>query len=250
MHKRYHAQRKHIIQSLDSLLYQLHTLSFFLSPAFWALICRLLSQLQCSKSRDLDASLRFLFISILFLNLPTLWNHATITAGEGRAVVLDFIGLSYAPSKLQLFALDVFIIFLQFIFTTIVYETSVAHAETDADTPNALLSDSLATPSEIPLSLDVQGASDSKQFGKTPEYIFDLTLSTIIARLRNSASRPQVASSDAFLPLPNTTPWPLPAGMRMLMRASAQIRQDAAEAEADMIGNRRERRIPGSLVRE
>lgn len=112
MHRRHHAQRQHIIHSvrflinfsspsltnlykLDTTLYQLHTLSFFLSPSLWGYLCRIFAQFQCSKPRDLDAtrSLRFFFVIVFTLNLPSLWLHAFHRAGEGRSIILDFIGM-------------------------------------------------------------------------------------------------------------------------------------------------------------
>jgi len=41
---------------LDTLLFQLHTLSFFLSPSLLGFISRPVSQFQCSKPRDIDPS--------------------------------------------------------------------------------------------------------------------------------------------------------------------------------------------------
>lgn len=95
MHRRHHAQRQHIIHSLDTTLYQLHTLSFFLSPSLWSYLCRIFAQFQCSKPRDLDAtrSLRFFFVIVFTLNLPSLWLHALHRPGEGRSIILDFIGM-------------------------------------------------------------------------------------------------------------------------------------------------------------
>ncbi len=72
MPTRYHAQRLHIVSSvsriplslafflvllrskLDTLLYQLHALSFFLSPSIWALFCRYFMQQQCVRPREFD----------------------------------------------------------------------------------------------------------------------------------------------------------------------------------------------------
>lgn len=112
MHKRFHAQRQHIVHSvrtqelqhdsqlkkilqLDTLLYQLHTLSFFLSPSIWIYIVRILSQFQYSKPRELDPSrsLRFFYSMVLLFNLPSLWKHFTRGEAGGRVIILDFIGM-------------------------------------------------------------------------------------------------------------------------------------------------------------
>ena len=54
--------------------------------------------------------------------------------------------------------------------------------------------------------------------------IVDFRFTAIMRHFRHPPSPPRSASVDPVLPLPNTTPWPLPAGMRMLIRASRQIR--------------------------
>jgi hypothetical protein len=54
---------------------------------------------------------------------------------------------------------------------------------------------------------------------------------------------------DPVLPLPNTTPWPLPAGMRMLMRASRQIRDvgGAGAPTGPPVNGSREIMVPGAI---
>ena len=112
MPKRYYVQRQHIIHSvrlfsfsrhtqltliiqIDTLLYQLHTLSFFLAPSIWIYVFRMVSQFQCSKPRELDSSrsLRFFFTTALFLNLPSLWSHSSHGPSEGKVIILDFVGM-------------------------------------------------------------------------------------------------------------------------------------------------------------
>jgi len=155
---------------------------------------------------------------------------------EGRAIVLDFIGLAYVPTSLQLLSLDLLIIFLQLVLTTIAYETSLLQSNMNADTPDMLLPDSFTTspmnllsihtapenPQEgMPLLLE---SGKETSFNASP-YIVDLRLRPILLRLRDpppSIARTQ--NSNSYLPLPNTSPWPLPSGMRMLMRARAQMR--------------------------
>src|SRR5258708_18009165 len=118
-----------ILSKLDILLYQLHALSFFLSPSLFLSFCRLVAQFICSKPRELDAerALRFFYAVCLLLNLPSICIHSFRGVVEGRAIILDFIGmcmlflfplagireimvpLAYSPSKFQLCCLDLFI---------------------------------------------------------------------------------------------------------------------------------------------
>ncbi|KAF8893816.1 hypothetical protein BD779DRAFT_1503530 [Infundibulicybe gibba] len=226
MHKRHHAQRRHIVHSLDGLLYQLHTISFFLSPSVWTFILRLISQFQCSKPRELDSTrpLRFFFAMVLLLNIPTIWNHAIDGAVEGRGVVLDFVGLAHIPSRVQLLSLDIFIILLQLVLTTIAYETSLFDTNSDSNIQEILPSAyTTPTPPHV---------AKSNPLETSPEYVIDLQFSQVLARLRKPAPATRPDTTEAQLPLPNTTPWPLPASMRMLMRGD---------------GDGSEGRIPGAM---
>ncbi|TFK44763.1 hypothetical protein BDQ12DRAFT_673535 [Crucibulum laeve] len=268
MHKRHYAQRQHIIHSLNALCYQLHALSFFLSPSVWSLALRIISQLQCAKPRDIDAtrSLRFFYAMLLLFNGPTLWNHATQGAAEGRAIVLDFVGMAYVPSKAQLIVLDLLIVFLQLLLTTIAYETSVWYTSS-ASAEDTLLPDTISPlPSSLPSpitssppptptnsSMRDEESNTTKMGSRTgvPQYVLDLRLRPIIARLRSPVPPPPSANSDSLLPLPNTTSWPLPAGMRMLMRGAGGRTREAGSATVAGVASaertERERPIPGAM---
>jgi len=221
---RYDGQRKHIIHSLSTLLYQLHTLSFLLSPSVWIFLGRVISHFHFSGPRDLDPtrSLRFWYILIIIVNSGALWNHAKEGAAQGRAVVLDFVGMSYEPSRGHLLALDLSIVFLSMVLTTIAYETSYA-AEMPPDTPDPLL-----PPSTTPASPLPTGAHEEI---KSP-YVIDLRLSTMMERLRHPPPPPppRNTSGNDFLPMPNTTSWRLSSGLQMLLRARQQQRQRARGA--------------------
>jgi len=266
MHKRFHVQRLHVIHSLDAVLYQLHTLSFFLSPSIWLYICRLISQFHCSKPRELDStrSLRFFYAMLFFLNLPNLWNHTVHGAVEGRAIILDFIGMAFVPSKLQLLLVDMFIIILQLLLITISYETSVYYTSEEAEQQDILLPDLpttftiplfhpwLESPSDSPL-LSPMLPADSKLPPNTHDLplIIDLRFTSIIAHLRHPPPPPpppRASDSDPILPLPNTTSWPLP-GMRILMRARQMrdAREGGNRRSSTIRGATTERRIPGAM---
>lgn len=86
-------RRQHLIGSLDTLLYQLHALSFFLAPALLPLLARIAAQAHCRPRPDDTHSLRFFLAIVLVLNLPSLWYHAIRAPHDDRAVILDFVGL-------------------------------------------------------------------------------------------------------------------------------------------------------------
>ncbi|KIM75461.1 hypothetical protein PILCRDRAFT_35882, partial [Piloderma croceum F 1598] len=230
MHKRHHAQRQHIIHSLDTLLFQLHTLSFFLSPSLLGFISRLFSQFQCSKPRDIDPSrsLRFWYFVLVFFNFGCIWTHAIEGVSEGRAVVLDFVGQAYKPSKIHLLLLDALILFLQMLLTTIAYETSLfskISSNTSLTPPiPALPSPFPDSAPPTPLADDPSKSSLPPPISESP-YIIDLRLSHVLDRLRNPAPIVSDPSPDELLPFPNTTPWPIPTSLRMLIRARAEVRR-------------------------
>ncbi|KAI5116753.1 hypothetical protein M0805_008366 [Coniferiporia weirii] len=209
-HVRYHAQRKHIVHSLDSLLYQLHTLSFLLAPSLLIFLSRCATQFQFARARELDGrrSLAFWFFLVALVNAGGVWAHAA-TGGEGgggagggpgaRAVVLDFVGMGHTPSKLQLLLLDATIIFLQALLTTIAYETSLALA-LPADVPDPLLP---ASPSPLPspgadADADADSDSESAPFLSASPPLSSPSTAYPPAPLRKAALR--AFSSSARLP--------------------------------------------------
>ncbi|KAJ7178496.1 hypothetical protein C8R43DRAFT_973531 [Mycena crocata] len=238
--KRLNAQRQHIIQSLDILLYQLHVFAFFLSPSISTLILRLLSQSQCSKPREFDAawSLRIFFGLLVFLQVIPIYSHATSGSSEGKTVILDFIGMAHAPSKFRLLSIDILIVFLQMVLATICYETSLAKDNENAsDTLLPIPSPSTSTTPDRTKSFPPQSSTS---------YVVDLRLSTVIARLRNPLPPRNLSNSNLDgLPLPNTTPWPLPAmGLRMLLGVPPGRPPTGRDANEPGEGNAR---IPGAL---
>ncbi|TFK54419.1 hypothetical protein OE88DRAFT_1192176 [Heliocybe sulcata] len=265
---RHYAQRQHIIQSLDTLLYQLFTLSFFLSPTVWPLICRTATQFQFSRPRELDPkrSLRFWFFLVLLFNAGSIWSHAAEGAVVGRTVVLDFVGMAHVPTKLQLLLLDFLIVLLQMALTTIAYETSYNMASSD-DTPDLLLPETSDSSSYtlLPAAEDPSGIpgpstssileSDTTECNaKPPEpdaspYIIDLRLSAIVDRIRHPAPPPPEPENG--LPLPNVTPATL-ARLPESLQRMARIRRAARAARRGQ-GNNVERagetpgRVPGGL---
>ncbi|TBU31564.1 hypothetical protein BD309DRAFT_886759 [Dichomitus squalens] len=270
-----HAQRKHIIHSLSSLLYQLHTVSFLLSPRLWPLLCRIATQFQFSRPRDIDSqrSLRFWFILVVLVNLQSFYNHIFKGPAEGRSIILDFVGLAHKPSKVFLLSLDSLIVFLEFILIIIAYETSFVLAS-PPDTSDPLLPHPIPPSSALSLTL---GDPDTKPLDSTsaayndePEYIVDIRLGPLLRRLRNPPTPPppqQNNPSDELLPLPNTTSFQLSQSLNMLARARARMRERAARAadnqrtdqsagESDRTRERQsgepreERTVPGGLREE
>ncbi|KAI0368269.1 hypothetical protein BV20DRAFT_998803 [Pilatotrama ljubarskyi] len=250
-----YAQRKHIIRSLNSLLYQLFTISFLLSPRLWSYFCRLLVQIQFVRPREIDAqrSLRFWFICILGNNAPALYNHIVKSPATGRSIILDFVGNDGEPTRALLLFLDFIIIFLQVIITTIAFETSLAR-DLPPDTPDPLQPEPIPSTPISPLPLDGANAkpTDSTLHEEETEYIIDLRLRTILQRLRHPPPVPPpqpTRLSDDLLPLPNTTAFQLSQSIRTLARATARGRERAGAArsgESGQNGSRRGQRARGS----
>ncbi|KAG7098619.1 hypothetical protein E1B28_000541 [Marasmius oreades] len=243
MSNRYHAQRKHILNSLDSILLQLHCLSFFQSPSIIHLLLRIICQIIC---RELIPPLPLGgFLGVLVaLNGPSIWTHAIYGAHEGRAIILDFVGLGYVPTKLQLLSLDLLILFLQFILTIVSFEIcNFGEKREDNSTNNTPLP-------PWPLSGETMslGASLSSQKGSVfPDdslhYVLDIRLSSTLTRLRSVPSTARNhQNQNSLLPLPNTTSWTVPTEMTRFMR-SGSVRSPAGGTA----GGRESNNVPGSL---
>ncbi|KZT11042.1 uncharacterized protein LAESUDRAFT_721462 [Laetiporus sulphureus 93-53] len=221
----YDGQRKHVIHSLASLLYQLHTLSFLLSPSIWLYVARVTTQWQFSRPRSLDPSrsLRVWFLLSVLFNLGALWDHAKEGAAQGRSIILDFVGMSHLPSKLHLLSLDFLIIFLQMLLTVIAYETSLA-ADMPSNTPDPLL----------PTPITATHRSSEETLKTDSPYIIDLRFPLVIDRLRNPPPppAPRERSLEEVLPLPNTTPWRLSSRLQELVRMGQGVIEHGREGEA------------------
>lgn len=257
---------------LDSLLYQLHTLSFLLSPSIWFFLCRTLSQFQFGRPRDIDPdrSPRFWCALSLMVNAGSVYWHAKEGPAEGRSIILDFVGMgmfymilsssehidmfisAHVPSRAQLLLLDFTIIFLQILLVIISFETSLAAAMPE-DTPDPLLPD----PSPDTSASSDEPSKNSNTASLESPYVLDLRLSLILDRLRHAPPPPPGQESSAdLLPLPNTTSM---THLRRLLLVRAELRERTRAQEADTRrrGDERQtesddadegqRRVPGGM---
>ena len=162
--------------------------------------------------------------------------------------------LGFTPTKLYLLTLDLIIIFLNMLLTTIAYETSLQSAM-PSGTPDPLLPIPPQSPPASPL-LSNENNDKSESLSTRPPYVLDLHLSHMIYRLRSAAPPPpeRELPTESLLPLPNTTPWQLTNTLRFLMRTRARTRQrPRADSETrrgqdgDAAEARDRRTIPGGL---
>ncbi|KAJ3896867.1 hypothetical protein GG344DRAFT_71826 [Lentinula edodes] len=239
---------------------------------------RLSAQLVCATTRELSPtmSLGSFFFFPLFSNSFSVWNHATVGPTEGRAVVLDFVGLgvfsfmamshpnsypeplAYAPTKFQLLFVDFSIIFMQVLLTIISFEMHTSDSST-ADSNDYLLPapTSPIPPPLLPASISLETTFANQKAFETPnnepQYILDIRLSSIFARLRNTPAMSRTSNSqDTLIPFPNTTSWPIP--ITMLMRTAGRRRQMATERATapsrDTGEDRDNRTVPGGMNTE
>ena len=141
---------------------------------------------------------------------------------------------AYKPSKTHLLLLDAIILFLQMLLTTIAYEVSLfSKSPSDISlTPQIpMLSSPFPSPSpdleSQTLPMDDPSKSSLPPLIIDSPYIIDLRLAHVFDRLRNPAPSVSDSNLNNLLPFPNTTPWPLPASLRMLIRARAEVRRRA-----------------------
>ncbi|KAI0300985.1 hypothetical protein B0F90DRAFT_1810222 [Multifurca ochricompacta] len=244
MHIRYATQRQHIVDSLDTLLYQLHVLSFFLAPSIITLFARAAGQFQLSHPREFGPrrTLRFRFLLIAIFNSTGIWNHIFTRAQDGRSVVLDFVGMASTPSRTQLLLLDLLIITLSVIVTTIAYEAAYARAVTKA----AIRATLDLTPSTSHTYTDPLVPAVNE--GDT-DLVLDLRATLLLGHIRQPP-----------LPPPEDTPLPNGAavveGLRVLLQAqrALRVRQEARQipstgddGDDDAQTRERDRRVPGGI---
>jgi hypothetical protein len=237
-------------------LYQFHTISFLLSPTLLPYLSRCIGQFQLARPKDFypKKTLRFWYFMVVFFNFPSIWDHALFGAAKGPSLILDFVGLrkmqfvftgslliliaAYRPSRLHVLLLDFAIVMFSLVFVTISHEHSLPTSNTSQATAGIL---GRHEPHE---------ENDPFKAEASP-YIIDLSLASIIDRIRNPTP-PQTAESgqEEILPLPNTVPTELRNSLRMLMRA----REDIAAARGDNNGeqrrtdpSRRSRVVPGAI---
>lgn len=133
----------------------------------------------------------------------------------------------------------------------------------EAEDPEDILLPSTPVPSTLSIPLfqsSLDASSDSVPFSpslpsKTMSptnavpNVVDFRFTAIMKHFRHPPPPSRSAVVDPVLPLPNTTPWPLPAGMRMLMRASRQIRDvgGAGAPTGPPVDGGREVTVPGAI---
>ncbi|KAG0707318.1 hypothetical protein DFH29DRAFT_23803 [Suillus ampliporus] len=249
MHKRHDAQRQHIIDSFHDLLFYLHAVSFFLAPSLVPLVFRaVFCQFLCYRPREVDpkVSLRAWFLLTFILNIPSFWLHAREGTVEGRTVVLDFVGMESAPSKMHLLVLDILIFLLQLLLQTLTYEKSLQ--QSSSITSEVLLPHPLVT---TPFSYSIED-EQPKPSRSERTYIVDLRLAPLINRIRRPA--PEIVERPVeALPLPNTTSIPMiPLGIQALMRTRGRPSQPQRDSTASngQEHTETEQRLPGSMGTE
>jgi len=244
MHIRYATQRQHIVDSLDTLLYKLHVLSFLLAPSIIALCVRAAGQFQLSHPREFGPkrTLRFRFALIAMFNASSVWNHAYMGAPEGRSAVLDFVGLGFTPSRTQLLLLDFLIITLSVVVTTLAYEAAYARAVTKA----AIRATLDLTPANAHTYTDPLTTSASEE---DSDLVLDLRSSLLVRHVRHPPSPPPEDTQ-----LPNGAA--VVEGLRVLLHAQRALRTQTEGRQAPSAGDagggdtqaeERERRVPGGM---
>ena len=237
-----------------------------LAPSIVALLVRAAGQFQLSHPREFgpQRTLRFRFVLIGMFNSGSIWNHAYMGAPDGRTAVLDFVGMGkscyvlfspphkftclpdnptgFTPSRTQLLLLDLLIITLSVVVTTIAYETTYSRAVTNAAIRATLdLTPSNAHAYTDPLTplVPVEGTN----------FVLDFRSSLLLRHVRQPPSPPPEDTQ-----LPNGAA--VVEGLRMLLQAQRALRErqetrqnppvvDARGSDAQ--GEERDRRVPGGM---
>ncbi|KJA14132.1 hypothetical protein HYPSUDRAFT_49423 [Hypholoma sublateritium FD-334 SS-4] len=191
---------------------------------------------------------------VLLFNLPSIWYHSTREVVDGRIVILDFIGMSYGPSRIQLCLLDLFICGFQVLLTTIAYETTIYYTSDESD-PRDILLPYLREPLPIPLFQSPMEGSLHSSFAKSVPFssahdiplVIDLHLNSIMTHIRHPPPPPRATQAHPILPIPNSAQW-IP-GMHILLRATGQMRESVGTRQTPGVLRRasREGEVPGGF---
>jgi hypothetical protein len=206
---------------------------------------------------------------IFLFNVGSVWNHVISSAPLSKSVVLDFVGMgtfappltlffysykryttAFTPPRTQLLLLDLLIIALSVIVTTVAYETAYARAVTKAAIRATLdLTPTAPSPAQTyfdPLDLGGGNGNDDDP----DDMVLNLRASLLLRHVRRPPAPPP---DDA--PLPNGAT--IVEGLRVLLQAqrSFRARQQTPPAagggddEAQMPAEERERerRVPGGM---
>ncbi|KAF8602538.1 hypothetical protein BDV93DRAFT_607379 [Ceratobasidium sp. AG-I] len=121
----YHAQRSHLVQSLDRLCYVYITYSYLISPSLLSLAARLLAQYRITVLKDVQPahSLRFHLVILFCISIGPL-SKDLFAPTPGSGVLLDFVGRSTPSQRLQGLATDILLIICQLVQLTIAYESA------------------------------------------------------------------------------------------------------------------------------
>jgi hypothetical protein len=239
---------------LENLSLELHAVAFFLSPSLFLFFCKFVAQCVCSRPREIDPgrALRFFYVICILSNLPSIYVHLFRGVADGRAIILDFIGmcmlfslqqvsihiyspLAYSPSKFQLCYLDLFNLLLQLLVVTISYETSV-YATDDADATDLLLPQSPELMRNDSPSLLSSQSTPSYPTNTTP-IVVDLRQKAIAAHFHHAPHPSRAARYDSLLPIPNSS----------LTRMRISLRQIQRRINEAATRSGRETRMPGAM---
>lgn len=157
----YHAQRSHLLQSLDRISYVYISYSYLIAPSLTALIARLCAQYRITVLRDVQPTypLRFHLIILLFITAGPILRHIFGGITHGSGVLLDFVGRSTPASTYQALIIDFLLLLFQLIQLTIAYET----AQWKPEVP-----DPLFTP-PVSISPPAQASSSTKPRSRRSE---------------------------------------------------------------------------------
>jgi len=151
-----------------------------------------------------------LYLLCLLSNLPALWTHAWEGATESRALILDFVGMGFRPSRLHLFILDILILFLHLLLLTISYENALGTLHQASSEPSLPIS---PFPDDVTTPLAAMNTDESKVRTNKRDYVLDLRWEDVWNRLCRPApvSATGRSSISDVLPLPITAQLGLPA---------------------------------------
>jgi hypothetical protein len=192
-------------------------------------------------------------------NASSIWNHAYMGAPDGRTIVLDFVGMGTSilysrtlinspvstgstPSRTQLLLLDLLIITLSIVVTTVAYEATYARAVNNA----AHRATFDLTPSNAQAYIDPLTPPVPEE---STNLVLDFRSSLLLRHVRQPPSPPPEDTQ-----LPNGAA--VVEGLRMLLQAQRALRErqetrqnpPVVDARGSGVqGEEQDRRVPGGM---
>ncbi|ORX56744.1 hypothetical protein DM01DRAFT_1334305 [Hesseltinella vesiculosa] len=210
--------QRHILQSLDYVLYCFIVYIYFLDGSFLLLVLRMFLQLQLlSSSSQFHRSFHASLFICCFVYLMVLIYHLLSQPGQ-PGIIIDFIGHLTAPTKTQLCLLDTLLLALQVLRACILYQITEAILQPSSQNSDSsmmmirippVLASALGQRAPFGLMIpqqrthvpsDETGASNDGLFYQN-DVVLDISVSDVLSMLKRRQGSSALDDETMILPI-------------------------------------------------